>query len=403
MTYRRSPGRTWWGRSALVLLMCLTGMVVLVRGQQIVRVVALGDGPWIVETFEDRTKIRVSVVTRGLSHPWSLAFLPEGGMLVTERAGRLRIIRDGVLEHEPVAGVPQVHVNWLAGLMDVVLHPRFTENRLVYLTYSKAGEHGATTALARGRFDGTALTDVEEIFEADAWAAGHGSFGSRLAFDRDGMLFMTIGHRAQPQRAQDPGQHAGTIVRLRDDGTVPDDNPFVGRPGYRPEVYSYGHRNQQGLAIHPETGALWANEHGPNGGDEINVILPGRNYGWPVVTYGRDYNGGVISETPWQEGMEPPLAFWVPAIAVSGMTIYTGEVFPAWRGNVFVGAMQMGRVPGTGHLQRLVFNERGELRREMLLTELRQRIRDVRQGPDGLLYVLTEEEDGVLLKIEPAG
>ena len=363
----------------------------------------LAAGPWTFDTHEPNTRIQVSVMTRGLEHPWSLAFLPDGSMLVTERAGRLRVIRNGVLDPAPVAGVPAVHALWLGGLMDIALHPRFAENRLLYLSYSKPGERNATTALARGRYENGRLTDVKEIFEADAWAPGNGSFGSRLAFGPDGMLYMTVGHRAQPARAQDLGQHAGTILRLRDDGTVPPDNPFVNRAGARPEIYSYGHRNQQGLAFHPVSGALWANEQGPNGGDEINIILPGRNYGWPVVTYGREYNGAVASERPWREGMEQPYVFWVPQISVSGMAFYTADRLPAWKGNVFVGGMMTGRVNGTGHLERIVFNDQGELRRESLLTELKQRIRDVRQGPDGLLYVLTEEENGALLKIEPAG
>ena len=386
----------------IAALLLFVALLPLIGHAQTARVFPLGDGPWTFETHEQRMRIRVSVVTKGLSHPWSLAFLPDGSMLVTERAGRLRIIRNGVLDPNPIAGVPPVHANWLGGLMDIALHPRFSENRIIYLSYSKPGEKNATTALARARFDGTALSDVREIFVADAWAPGNGSFGSRIVFGRDGMLYMTVGHRAQPARAQDPSQHAGTILRLRDDGTVPDDNPFVGRDGFRPEIYSFGHRNQQGLAVHPETGALWANEQGPNGGDEINVIRPGRNYGWPVVTYGREYDGTLISEKPWREGMEPPLVFWVPQISVSGMAFYTGDRLPSWKGNVFVGAMMTGRIQGTGHLQRIVFNDKGDLRRESLLADLKQRIRDVREGPDGLLYVLTEEEEGALLRIEPA-
>jgi glucose/arabinose dehydrogenase len=397
---RRTAGL---GRLVVTLLLVLMAAVTTVVAQQAAREFPLAAGPWTFETHEPGTRIRVSVVTRGLSHPWSLAFLPDGSMLVTERAGRLRVIRDGVLDPEPVPGLPRVHANWLAGLMDIALHPRFTENRLLYLTYSKPGERNATTALARGRYEDGRLADVQEIFEADAWAAGNGSFGSRVVFGADGMLYMTVGHRAQPTRAQDLSQHAGTILRLRDDGTVPPDNPFVGREGVRPEIFSYGHRNQQGLAVHPETGALWANEQGPNGGDEINIILPGRNYGWPIVTYGREYNGAVASDRPWREGMEQPHVFWVPQISVSGMAFYTGDRFPAWKGNAFVGGMMTGRIPGTGHLERIVFNDQGELRRESLLTELKQRIRDVRQGPDGLLYILTEEEDGALLKIEPVG
>ena len=346
-----------------------------------VPVAPLGDGPFIIDTAEQH-KIRVVVMTKALSHPWSIAFLPDGSMLVTERAGRLRIIRNGVLDPQPIAGLPTIHARVLAGLMDVVLHPRFAENKLLYLAYSKPGEKGATTAVARARWDGSAIVDVKDVFVADAWLSGTGpadaSFGCRIAFGRDGMMYVALGDRNTPQGGQNPGDHLGKIVRLRDDGTVPPDNPFVGKPGYKPEIYSLGHRNQQGLAVHPETGALWETEQGPNGGDEVNIILPGRNYGWPLV-------------------------FWVPSIATSGMAFYTGDRFPAWRGNVLVGALRQGEIPGTGHIERIVFNNNEEeLRRESLLTELRQRIRDIRQGPDGLLYVLTEEEQGALLRIEPA-
>jgi glucose/arabinose dehydrogenase len=259
------------------------------------------------------------------------------------------------------------------------------------------------TTLARGTWDGSALTDVRDLFTVEPWWDGNGGAASRLAFGRDGMLYMTTGASlSNTMQAQDPSVHKGKVLRLRDDGSVPADNPFVGRAGYKPEIYSLGHRNQLGLAIHPETGAVWSNENGPNGGDEINVIKPGANYGWPLVSLGRKYEG------PWQgafarEDMEPALVNWVPAIGISGMAFYTGDRFPVWKGNVFVGAMRVGEIPGTGHLERLVFNGKGEeIRREMLLTELHQRIRDVRQGPDGLLYLLTEENPGALLRLEPS-
>ena len=362
----------------------------------------LGEGPWVFDTAEQH-KVRVVAVTKGLANPWSLAFLPSGEMLITERAGRLRLIRNGVLDPQPVAGVPLSKMQRLGGLMDVVLHPRFAENHLVYLTYSKPGEKDLiATALGRGTWNGSALTNFQELFVVEPWWDGQGGAASRIAFGRDGMLYMTTGASvANMKDAQDPSHHKGKVLRLRDDGTVPPDNPFVGRAGYKPEIYSLGHRNQLGLAIHPQTGAVWSNENGPNGGDEINVILPGRNYGWPDVSLGRSYEG------PWQgkfarEGIEPPLVYWVPSIAVSGMAFYSGDRFPSWRGNVFVGAMRFGEIAQTGHLQRVVFNERGEeMRREMLLTELRQRIRDVREGPDGLLYLLTDENPGALLRLEP--
>ena len=363
--------------------------------------VPLPDGPVVFNTL-DQPQIRVVVVTRGLSHPWGMAFLPDGGILVTERAGRLRVIRDGLLDPGPVPGVPEVFQRQGHGLMDIALHPRFVDNNLVYLTYHKPVEHGFAFALARGRFDGAALRDVRDIFVSDPWG---GTGESRIVFAPDGTLYMTLGGAFDARRsvAQDPSTHAGKVLRLRDDGSVPDDNPFVGRAGYKPEIFSLGHRTQEGVAIHPETGALWASEHGPQGGDEVNVILAGRNYGWPEVSYGREYDGPRVAEQPWQAGMEQPVIVWLPSIAPSGMTFYTGDRFPAWQGNLFVGGMRTGMIPGTGHLERIVLNEDGEeLRREWLLAELKQRIRDVRQGPDGLLYVLTEEDEAALLRIEPA-
>ena len=387
----------------LGILLAISHTVVSAQRQIGVARTPLGDGPWVFDTAEQH-KVRVVAVTKGLANPWSLAFLPGGEMLVTERSGRLRIIRNGVLDSQPIAGVPTSKMQRLGGLMDVVLHPRFAENRLVYLTYSKPGDKDLiATALGRGTWNGSALANFQELFVVEPWWDGQGGAASRIAFGRDGMLYMTTGASvANMKDAQDPSHHKGKVLRLRDDGTVPPDNPFVGRPGYKPEIYSLGHRNQLGLAVHPQTGAVWSNENGPNGGDEINVILPGRNYGWPDVSFGRSYEG------PWQgkfarEGIEPPLVYWVPSIAVSGMAFYTGDRFPAWRGNVFVGALRFGEIAQTGHLQRVVFNERGEeMRREMLLTELRQRIRDVREGPDGLLYLLTDENPGALLRLEPA-
>ena len=366
--------------------------------------VALPDEPFIINTHEI-AQVRVVVVTRGLSHPWGMAFLPDGDMLVTEREGRLRMIRDGVLDPEPIDGVPEVLARGLSGLMDVALHPEFTDNRLVCLSYTRSlGEREATVALIRGRLDGMTLRDVEDVFVAEPW--GGSTASARIAFAPDGLLYMTVGGAfgvgAGAGRAQDPSSHAGKLLRLRDDGSVPDDNPFVGRPGYQPEIFSMGHRNQQGLAFHPETAALWATEHAVQGGDELNVIESGKNYGWPVVSYGRQYNGPRVTERFWQDGMEEPVVFWVPSIAPSGLTFYTGDRFPAWKGNLFVGSLMTGRIGRTGHLERIVFTENGEeLRREWLLTELKQRIRDVRQGPDGLIYVLTEANRAALLRLEP--
>ena len=361
--------------------------------------VALGGGPFVIDTAEQH-KVRVVVVTKGLSHPWSLAFLPGGNMLVTERAGRLRIIRDGVLEPEPLHGIPKVNAVRNAGLFDIALHPKFAENKLIYFTYSKPGEDGkSATTLARGKLDGAGLSNVQDLFVSE-WSTVLG--GSRIAFAKDGTIFMTTG-AAFGNLAQDPNSDYGKVLHFNDDGSIPSGNPFAGRAGYKPEIYTLGHRDQLGLAIDSETGAVYSNENGPNGGDEINLILPGRNYGWPVVSYGRGYDGPRISEVPTRDGFEPPIVVWIPSIALSGMTFYSGDKFPAWKGNVFVGGMRQGEIPGTGRLDRVVFNAKmEELRRESLLTELHQRIRDVRQGPDGYLYVLTEEEDGALLRIEPA-
>jgi glucose/arabinose dehydrogenase/extradiol dioxygenase family protein len=362
--------------------------------------------------FSGETPIRVVPVARGLSHPWSLAFLPDPStslgasgvtMLVTEREGRLRIIRNGVLDPKPIDGVPKVFARVLGGLLDVALHPQFAQNRILYLAYSKAGDNNlSTTALARARFDGTALTDVREIFVANTWSKSNTNYGGRIAFDRAGFLYMTIGERQEQQRAQDIKDHGGKVIRLRDDGTVPPDNPLVGKTGYLPEIYTLGHRSPQGLAMNPLTGALWENEHGPLGGDELNILSPGKNFGWPLVTFGTDYDGTKISDATTRADLESPFMYWVPSIAISGLTFYTGERFPQWKGNVFVGAMFAGRSRGTGHVQRIVINEVGRpINREPMLAELRQRIRDVRQGPDGLLYLLTDEDDGMVLRLEP--
>ncbi len=291
----------------------------------------------------------------------------------------------------------------LGGLLDVALHPAFAQNRIVYLSYSKAGENNlSTTALARGRLDGAALTDVKDIFVANTWSKSNTNYGGRIAFDRAGFLYLTLGERQEQQRAQDIKDHGGKVIRLRDDGSVPPDNPFVGKSGYQPEIYTLGHRSPQGLAMNPATGALWENEHGPLGGDELNILQAGKNYGWPLVTFGTDYDGTKISDATTRADLESPFLYWVPSIAISGLTFYTGDRFPQWKGNVFVGAMFAGRSRGTGHLQRIVINEAGRpINREPLLTELRQRIRDVRQGPDGLLYLLTDEDDGMVLRLEP--
>lgn len=350
---------------------------------------------------------------KGLSRPFALVFLPDGSMLVTERAGRLRVVRDGVLDPQPLAGMPPVLDLRLKGLQDLALHPRFSENRLVYFTYykPKPGETDVATAtLARARWDGgRSLSDVQDIFVSDAWCATPSA--ARIAFDRDGKLFMAIGvpirlsrpNTAQPEDSQKPGSHAGKVLRLNDDGTVPSDNPFVGKPGYKPEIYALGIRNSLGLFVHPQTGELWEHENGPMGGDEINIIRAGKNYGWPVVSYGRAYSGdltgdasGPLTGEHSAAGMEPPFLFWVPSIAPSGFLYYTGDRFEHWKGNLFVGAMR-----GT-LLQRIVLNAKGlPVTRESMLTDLKQRIRDIKQGPDGLIYLLTDETHGAILRLEP--
>jgi glucose/arabinose dehydrogenase len=361
---------------------------------------ALPAGPLTFDTAEGGP-ITVTVM-KGLANPWSLAFLPDGNMLVTERAGRLRIVRKGVLDPEPISGVPPVLGQGLGGLMEVALHPRFAETRWVYLTYTKSmGERGHTSAMARGRLDGMALVDVKELFVADAVGKGPAA-GNAMAFGSDGLLYMAVGG-ANDEIAQDPGSHFGKIVRLRDDGTVPTDNPFVGRAGHKPEIYSLGHRNMLGLTVHPVTGAMWENENGPLGGDEVNILRPGANYGWPHVSYGRQYSGAKVSKEVTRAGFDDPVLIWNPSIAISGMTFYTGDRFPRWKNNLFVGGLQFGRIPGTGQMHRIVFNENWEeIRREAFFVDLRQRIRNVRQGPDGLLYVLTDEKDGALLTLAPA-
>jgi aldose sugar dehydrogenase len=354
------------------------------------------DAPREVETVG--VKLRAVPVAKGLVNPWSLTFLPNGDMLVTERPGRLRIVRKGVLDPAPITGVPEVWATGQGGLLEVLPHPQFAQNNLLYLTYSKACEKGATTALLRGKFDGKALTEAKDLFVADNCNTGNPHFGSKLAFGRDGLLYMTIGERGDRDRGQNTNIHGGKILRLKDDGTVPPDNPFAGKPGYKPEIYSYGHRNPQGLAFHPDTGVLWATEHGPQGGDELNNVQAGKNYGWPVASYGREYapNGVVVSAHPWKEGIEEPTVLWIPSIGASGLMVYSGEQFPEWKGQLFAGGLS-----GL-QLHRFAFNEKGGLLgREAMIEPLRQRIRDVRQGPDGYIYVAVDLNPGGVLRLEP--
>ncbi len=351
--------------------------------------------PRIYQTAEGQD-IRVSVVVRGLSHPYSIAFLPNNVMLVTEKDGRLRVIRDGILDPAPVAGVPEVKANRRSGLNDVVLHPQFEQNGYIYLTYHKPlPDNQSAMALARGRWNGKALIGTEDLFVTDTGAGDR----SRMVFGPDGTIYMsTAGNDPQ-----DPNTHGGKILRLRDDGGVPADNPFVGMPNHKPEVFTLGHRTTLGLAVHPVTGDIWQNENGPNGGDEINVLKAGANYGWPLVSLGRTYQGPWHSQKFQRDGFEDPLVYWTPSIAISGMAFYTGDALPKWKGDVFVGSMRTGEIIGTGHIERVLFNENmEELRREALLRDWRHRMRDIRQGPDEFLYVLVDDDDGAVIRIEPA-
>ncbi|WP_308447507.1 PQQ-dependent sugar dehydrogenase [Chitinimonas viridis] len=343
------------------------------------------------------TKLQAVTVARGLEHPWGLAFLPDGRMLVSERPGRLRLVaRDGAVS-APLKGVPAVFASGQGGLLDVVLHPAFATNQWVYLVYAEPDPQQASlagTAVARGKLVGEQLQGVQVLFRQQPKVAGGNHFGARLAFALDGRFFLAMGERFQRDRAQHPMEHLGKVVRLHDDGRVPADNPFVGRPGYQPEIWSLGHRNVQGAAIHPQSGQLWTAEHGAQGGDEINTPKAGRNYGWPVITYGRNYGGGKIGEGTAKDGMEQPQHYWDPSIAPSGMAFYTGNRYPGWRGSLLVGALR------GQHVARLSLDGERVVAEEKLLMELGRRVRDVRQGPDGWVYLLTDAADGEVLRLE---
>jgi glucose/arabinose dehydrogenase len=353
------------------------------------------------ETFRSSSgeAFRLVEIAARLETPWSLALLPGGDMLVTERdAGTLRRIKDGQLEPEPIAGTPEVAAGGQGGLLDIVLHPNFAENRMLYLSYAASGPGGRGTEVMRARLDGEQLSDAKVIFRAEPKTAGSAHYGSRLLFGPDGTLFITLGDRyAYRDEAQNLGNHLGTIVRLKDDGSVPDDNPFVGKDDAKPEVFSYGHRNSQGIALRPGTSEIWQHEHGPRGGDEVNILKAGANYGWPVITYGIDYSGAIISDKTEAAGMEQPVVYWVPSIAPSGMAFYQGEKFPQWQGDLFVGALA-----GT-HLRRLKLEGSKIVEQEVLLGDFGERIRDVRIGADGSLYIVTDDPvNGRVLRLEPA-
>ena len=344
----------------------------------------------------DDDSVTATPVIQGLHHPWSVAFLPNDEWLITERRGTLRRVVDGVLQNEPVPGVPEVVAKGQGGLFDVLPHPDFADNHQLYLSYAKAcGDGGATTAVGRGLYRDGQLRDFQDLFVAESACTDTAKhFGGRIVIDDRGYLFVTVGDRGQRERAQDNSEHGGSVLRLHDDGRVPDDNPLVGDADSRPEIWSWGHRNPQGLALHPDSGEPWLNEHGPRGGDEINRVEAGVNYGWPVITYGREYYGPSIGQEK-KEGYAQPLHYWVPSIAPSGMAFVTGDRYPAWRGDVLSGALKL------THLNRVAFDGTTASAETRYLQERGERLRDVRQGPDGYLYLLTDAPDGKMLRVEP--
>lgn len=342
-------------------------------------------GPFAIET-----------VAGGLNHPWSLAFLPDGSMLVTEREGRLRVIRNGALDPEPVAGTPDAYVRSQAGYFDIVLHPEFAENHVVFLSYAHGTARANATRVARAVFDGKAFQNFKVIFEVRPLKNTAAHYGGRMAFTPDGKLLITTGEGFDfRERAQKLDTTMGKIVRINEDGSAPADNPFVGEKGALPEIWTYGHRNPQGLAVDPETDIIYMHEHGPRGGDEINIVERGANYGWPIATYGIDYSGAIISPYTEYEGTVQPIKYWVPSIAPSGLAVYRGPLFPDWDGDLLVGAL-------AGKALHRVDMENGAVAgEEILLKDLNTRIRDVRAGPDGAIYVTTDKDDGEVLRLTP--
>lgn len=353
-------------------------------------------GPANAKSFPSQEySLNVVTVADGLAEPWGLAWLPDGRMLVTEKPGRLRIVEKNGLIGEPVKGLPKIQYGGQGGLLDVLVDPDFADNQTIYISYSEPGTGGVSTAVARAVLKDNALEDVKVIFsQYPKSRAGH-HFGSRLVMRGDGTLFITIGERGERQRAQDTSVNRGQVVRVNTDGTIPKDNPFVGVSGARPEIWSYGHRNPQGAALNPATGALWTVEHGARGGDEVNIPQAGRNYGWPIISYGRHYSGAKIGVGTEKEGMEQPVYYWDPSIAPSGLAFYSGDKFPKWKGNLLAGSLKFGLV------SRLVLDGDKIVKEERVLEGIGERIRDVRQGPDGYLYLLTDADPGQILRLEP--
>jgi len=392
-TGRKTRLAAAWGVCAWGLAAC---------GASASKVAQAGD---TVAVASSAAAFRVVPVADHIRSPLSMAFLPNGDLLVTEKEGALRRVVNGVVSPTSISGVPRVSSGGQGGLHEVAVHPEFAVNKLVYLAYAKETDGGrATTALARGRLEGDALVGVQELFVAQTNSSAGQHFGGRIAFDGAGHLFLSVGDRgASPSGdlerhpAQDRSNHQGTIVRLTLDGAVPPDNPFVNTPGVLPEIWSYGHRNPQGLVYDATSGTLWATEHGPRGGDELNVVMPGRNYGWPVITFGRNYSGTSITRDTARAGMEQPVTYWVPSIATSGLLRYTGDAFPSWRGNLFVGGL------AGEQLARVTVNSTTKTAEETLLRGVVGRIRDVRQGPDGFIYLALDRDGGpgTIVRLEP--
>lgn len=345
----------------------------------------------------EKHSFNVVTLVESLDHPWSIAWLPDGRMLVTERSGRLRIVsKDFKLDPKAIEGLPKIVVGGQGGLFEVAVHPTHKDNGWIYISYSGPGDGGHGTELMRAKLDGSRLTDSQVLFRLEPKSGASQHFGGRIVFDGKGHVFLTLGDRGEMQRAQRLYDHAGSVIRLNEDGSVPKDNPFVNRKDVKPEKFTYGNRNMQGAAMHPKTGELWAHEHGPQGGDEVNVMRAGRNYGWPVITYGANYGTGTkIGEGTRKQGIEQPLHYWVPSIAPSGMAFYEGDKFPGWRGNLLVGALK------DEMLVRLELDGEKVVKEERMLKGAIGRIRDVRVGPDGYVYLLTDDRRGVLARLEP--
>jgi glucose/arabinose dehydrogenase len=398
MPARYSGWHTLVNRSARILLLALLSSVWPVAPQTHAAPFPPEHEPATEESIHQAitagSRFTMTTIAEPFEHPWSIAFLPDGGILVTEKPGRLRLLRDGVLLPDPIGGTPEVLTGDHAGLLDIVVDPDFERSRLLFLSYIHGSQEAATVRIMRAQLDGTQLAEQEVIFESRPPAPGLDQFGGRLSLDRDGFLYLTLGDRFRGWPAQDLGDHAGSIVRIGRDGRVPGDNPFIAVPGALPEIFTIGHRNPQGLALEPAGRRLWSNEHGPKGGDELNIIRAGHNYGWPPITYGVDYDDNPIGIGTEAPGMDQPVHYWVPSVAPSSLTFYEGDRFPDWRGNLLVGTLR-------GQLLRLELAGDLVVGEEQLIEELVGRIRDVRTGPDGYVYLVNDTPEGGLYRLEP--